>query len=165
MTRYMYVNSKRSSHAIEKVTIEAVDGTKRVRQVALCYYPLHDVWPMSFEPKKRVCKMCQMVIDHREKVAGIKFRTLTKIGSPEKDNPWRLPKGAINVAVTYIDGCPYAHFFAVGKVVIKLSWLDHWAKKFPDRIECICDPTVPEPVKPPSLEENIAALPLFEVSA
>lgn len=162
MTRYMYVNSKRSSHAVERVII----GEKS-RTVALCRYPLdfHPDWPMSFEPKKRVCKWCQETIDHREKVMQIKFRTLRRVEVKDAENPFRLPKGAVSVAVTYIDGCPYVHFIEVGKVVIKLSWLDHWAKNRPEYIECINDPTLPQPVVMPTLEENIQHLPLFEATA
>lgn len=159
MTRYMYLNSTRSSHATERI----IFGEKS-RIVTLCarsadWYP---DWPMSFEPKKRVCKWCQVVIDHREKVTQIKFRTLQAVKVKDEQNPWQLPKGAASVAVTYIDGCAYVHFIEVGKVVIKLQWLDHWIENKPGFFECINDPTLPQPVVMPTLEENIQHLPLFE---
>lgn len=163
MTRYMYINSTRSSHAIEKRT--TLHG--KPITVALCGQAVdwHPDWPMSFEPKKRVCKWCQTMIEHREKVMQIKFRTLQKVKVTDTEKPFQLPKGAVNVAVTYIDGCPYVHFIDVGKVVIKLEWLDHWAKNMPEYIECISDPTLPQPAPMPSLDENIQHLPLFEVTA
>lgn len=159
VTRYMYINSTRSAHAVERTL---VDG--KARTVALCGRAADwtPEWPMSFEPKKRVCKWCQMVIEHRAKVMQIRFRTLQAIRVKDSENPIQLPKGAVSVAVTYISGVAYVHFLEVGKVVIKLQWLDHWAKNRPEFIVCINDPFAPVI---PTPEGNTHDLPLFEVNA
>lgn len=160
--RYMYINSTRSSHAVERTSFMGKSHTVALCGRAADWTP---EWPMSFEPKKRVCRWCQVVIEHREKVMQLKFRTLQKVIVKDPENPIRLPKGAVSVAVTYNEGAAYVHFVEVGRVVIKLQWVDHWVKNRPEYIECINDPFALVTTKTPSPEENIQDLPLFEVTA
>lgn len=153
--RYMYVNSTRSSHAIEKRTL-TVNGEEHQRTSCLCGMPFEVYeWRMSFHPKKRLCKTCEMIMEWNEGVLQRKYRVLKKLHSTNKDNPFVLPAGAVSVAITRDDHGFWVHFLELNKVVMPLRYMENM-KESAEWFECIYDPTNKEVESLP-----LDTLPLF----
>lgn len=150
-TRYMYVNSTRSSHAVEKVTY-TMDGKTFSRNICLCARSasMYSGWSMSFQPTKRLCKECQMILEWREKVMQRKYRLLVSIYS-RKGKPWRIAAGAVSSKITFENRVFLVHFSGFGEARFTLQHVE----SRPNVFECIYDPTQPEP----------APMPLFEQAA
>lgn len=147
--RYMYLNSTRSSHVIEKRT-QMLHGEKTTYHTALCGRGprIHPEWDLSFMPTKRVCGTCQEVLTWRAKVMQRKYRTLQPLRS-YKGKPWSLPQGSESIRIKLDEYGFWVVFQGIGEVELMLNGVERKTELF----ECIFDPTQPEP----------APMPLFEV--
>lgn len=152
--RYMYINSTRSSHAIEK-RILTINGEEHQRTSCLCGMPFYPEWKLSFHLKKRLCKTCEMVMDWNEKVLQRKYRVLKKLHSTNKDKPFVLPEGAVSVAITRDEHGFWVHFLELNKIVLPLRYMENM-KESAEWFECIYDPT-----EQPKESLPLDTLPLF----
>lgn len=146
--RYMYLNSTRSSHAVEKRVYTSL-GKLFTKSVALCGESAtwRPEWQLSFHPTKRMCSTCQSILDWREKLMQRQYRTLEPIQS-YKGKPWSLPKGSVSTGIKIDEYGFLVCFEGIGKCELRMDGVDRRTELF----ECIFDPTKPEP----------SPLPLFE---
>lgn len=152
MIRYLYANSTRTSHAVERIKL--LDTT---RTVCLCG-PMVDKqigwgWEISFDRKKPLCKTCAKVIAWREEVMQRRYRTSKPLKSFNPDRPWQLPRGAVSVAVTFEQRRFYVHFLAVGKVTFAIEDMD----KHADWFEWLNPPVAPGITDLPLFQEELSA--------
>lgn len=148
-TRWLYANSTRSSHAVERVSVGG-----KVSTVALCgRNPEWGDWQISFNQKKPLCKQCAATMKIHEQLLQRRYRTLMPLVSHKDDDPWSLPRGAVSVGVTYANHRFYVHFLTMGRVVLPMRKIDGQAEWF----ECIFDPTQPQ-------DKPLEELPLFAVA-
>lgn len=147
MTRYLYLNSTRSSHVVEKRSYGA-NGEVKSESVCLCgeFPRWHPDWPLSFQPTRRLCKTCQMVLDWREKVMQRKYRVREALQKNDPP-PWRLAKGTLSSEIGFVRGYCIVTFRGFGLARFSLRHIE----THPDCFECIYDPTM----------EEVAPLPLF----